>query len=57
MKKVLDSNMIKLIAILAMTIDHVTWLLYPGYPKEVLPVCASWRSAVTEVSSRRRCYG
>ena len=38
MKKVLDSNMIKLIAILAMTIDHVTWLLYPGYPKEVLPI-------------------
>ena len=30
-KKGLNSNQIKLIAILAMTIDHVTWLLFPGY--------------------------
>ena len=28
--KGLNSNQIKLIAIIAMTIDHVTWLLYPG---------------------------
>ena len=26
----LNSNEIKLIAIIAMTIDHVTWLLFPG---------------------------
>ena len=38
MKKTFDSNTIKLIAILAMTIDHVTWMLFPGYPKEALPV-------------------
>lgn len=37
-KKILDSNMIKLIAIIAMTIDHIAWLLFPGYPKEILPV-------------------
>lgn len=29
----LNSNQIKLIAIIAMTIDHVTWLLYPGCQK------------------------
>lgn len=38
MKKILDSNKIKLIAIVAMTIDHIAWLLYPGYDKGVIPV-------------------
>lgn len=38
MKKILDSNMIKLIAIIAMTIDHIIWMLYPGYPQEVIPL-------------------
>ncbi len=38
MKKILNSNMIKLIAIVAMTIDHIAWWLFPGYPKDVLPV-------------------
>lgn len=38
MKKALDSNMIKVIAIIAMTIDHITWMVYPGYPKEILPI-------------------
>lgn len=27
----LDANMLKLIAILAMTADHLAWLLFPGY--------------------------
>ena len=31
MKKILNSNHLKLIAIIAMTIDHLTWLLYPGF--------------------------
>ena len=31
--KGLNSNQIKLIAIVAMTIDHVTWLLFPGCQK------------------------
>lgn len=30
--------MIKLIAIIAMTIDHITWMIYPGYPIEILPI-------------------
>ena len=38
MKKIFDSNMVKTIAIIAMTIDHITWMIYPGYPKEMLPI-------------------
>ena len=38
MKKILDSNMIKIIAIIAMSIDHITWMIYPGYPKEIMPI-------------------
>ena len=30
MKKRLNSNQIKLIAIIAMTIDHLTWTFFPG---------------------------
>lgn len=29
----LNSNQLKLIAIIAMTIDHLTWTLYPGYSR------------------------
>ena len=32
--KVLDSNAIKLIAIIAMTIDHICWAVAPGYSTE-----------------------
>ena len=38
MKRTLNSNMIKLVAIIAMTIDHIAWLLFPGYPSDVIPV-------------------
>ena len=38
MKKVLDANGVKGIAILAMTIDHIAWLLFPGYPRKILPI-------------------
>ena len=38
MKITLNSNQIKLIAILAMTIDHIAWLLFPGYPREMIPL-------------------
>ena len=37
-KKPLSSNAIKLIAIAAMTIDHIAWAVFPGYPKEFLPL-------------------
>ncbi len=36
--KNLDAHTIKFIAIIAMTIDHITWMLFPGYPKDLLPV-------------------
>ena len=38
MTKKLNANIIKGIAILAMTLDHVAWLLFPGYANEVLPI-------------------
>ena len=38
LKKSLNSNAIKVIAIIAMTIDHIAWMLFPGYPKEMLPI-------------------
>ncbi|MBE6576748.1 MAG: conjugal transfer protein TraX [Ruminococcaceae bacterium] len=38
MKKVLNANAIKIIAIIAMTIDHIAWMLFPGYPTEPLPL-------------------
>ncbi len=33
-EKGLNSNQLKLIAILAMTLDHLTWTLFPGYSTE-----------------------
>ena len=36
MKKTMDANQIKLLAILAMTIDHIAWLVFPGYSKAPL---------------------
>ena len=38
MKKILDSNAIKITAIIAMTIDHIAWMLFPGYPSEIIPI-------------------
>ena len=33
-----DGTQLKYIAIIAMTIDHLAWLLYPGLVKEPIPV-------------------
>ena len=38
MKATLNSNWIKMIAIIAMTIDHIAWLLFPGYPSDIIPI-------------------
>ncbi|NLZ36177.1 MAG: conjugal transfer protein TraX [Clostridiales bacterium] len=39
MKKIeLNGNQLKLIAIIAMTIDHIADLFYPGFPAQPLPV-------------------
>lgn len=34
----LDANQLKLIAIAAMTVDHVAWLLFPGYATGAVPL-------------------
>lgn len=34
----LDANTVKLIAILAMTVDHMAWAVFPGYPRALLPL-------------------
>lgn len=36
--KKLDANTLKLIAIFAMTIDHIAWLVFAGYPIHALPI-------------------
>ena len=38
MKITLNANRIKFIAIIAMTIDHIAWLVFPGYSKEIIPI-------------------
>ena len=38
MKQTLNANAIKVIAILAMTMDHIAWVLFPGYPRDALPI-------------------
>ncbi|MGM9814007.1 MAG: TraX family protein [Candidatus Enteromonas sp.] len=34
----LDSNVLKIIAIIAMTLDHLAWALWPGYSTDALPI-------------------
>ena len=36
--KILNSNQLKLIAILAMTVDHIAWAVFSGDPTEILPL-------------------
>lgn len=36
--KEMNANIIKLIAITAMTIDHITWMVFPGYPRDFVPI-------------------
>ena len=38
MKATLNSNKLKIIAIIAMTLDHIAWLLFPGYSRELFPI-------------------
>lgn len=53
MKKVWNANTIKLIAILAMTIDHIAWLVFPGYPAEPLPLLLH---AIGRITCPIMCY-
>lgn len=36
--KILNSNQLKLIAIIAMTVDHIAWAMFNGYPTALLPL-------------------
>lgn len=36
--KILNSNQLKLIAITAMTVDHIAWAMFDGYPSALLPL-------------------
>ena len=38
-QKCLNGNMLKLIAITAMTIDHLTWVFFPGYNTQWFVIC------------------
>ena len=45
--KKLNANTVKVIAIIAMTIDHIAWLAFPGYPKAPLPILLHMIGRVT----------
>ena len=34
--KMLTANMLKIIAVAAMTLDHITWTLFPGYDQRIV---------------------
>lgn len=36
--KILNSNELKLVAIIAMTVDHIAWAMFEGYPTAPLPI-------------------
>lgn len=36
--KILNSNELKLVAIIAMTVDHIAWAMFDGYPTSPLPI-------------------
>lgn len=47
LKGTLNANALKLIAVAAMTIDHIAWALYPGYPRAWLPLLMHLLGRVT----------
>lgn len=51
--KQLDGNAIKLIAIAAMTVDHIAWLMFPGYPREFFPLVLH---AIGRITCPVMCY-
>lgn len=38
MKNVFNTNHLKIIALITMTIDHIAWLIYPGYQTNIISV-------------------
>ncbi len=45
--RILNANIIKTIAIIAMTVDHVAWAIFPGYPAEWLPLAMHMMGRLT----------
>ena len=37
-RRTYNANVLKLLAIAAMTVDHIAWWLFPGYPRQALPL-------------------
>ena len=59
MEKRLNSNHLKIIAIIAMTIDHATDLLYPSFPAQPIPIALHIMRQILICklfSIIRRCY-
>lgn len=46
-RKQFNSNYLKFIAIIAMTIDHATDLLYPRFPMEAIPLALHFIGRLT----------
>lgn len=36
--KILNSNQLKIVAIIAMTVDHMAWAMFDGYPTDAVPL-------------------
>ena len=53
MKRTLDANSIKMIAIIAMTIDHIAWLVFPGYQTGAVPIVMH---AIGRITCPIMCY-
>lgn len=49
----MNANQIKLLAITAMTVDHLAWLLFPGYPRQWLPLLMH---AIGRITCPIMCY-
>lgn len=47
MNKTLNSNQIKFIAIIAMTVDHIAWSVFPGYSGDILPILMHTAGRIT----------
>ena len=49
----MNANQLKLLAIAAMTIDHIAWLIFPGYPRDWLPLLMH---AIGRITCPIMCY-
>lgn len=57
MEKKLNSNHLKMIAIIAMTIDHAADILYPGFPANPVAVILHIIGRLSNLSAVYFCFG